>query len=666
MTAATSSESEQRPTNIAEAATGETTSPLSLPVLALGLAACTALPARVAIASEQGFGLGRLLYLAGGLAGDVAVVAPFFLLVLLVRPRRSVPLLVLAAVVLLLLANGAAEFRLERGIFPGPIDIREGTGHHDFLTAELPAVLAGRFLWMNLLSAGIATWMLVRAPRRMIRSRRALSFAVGAWALLFFASREGHAYCASIQNRDALDSPTGALAAGLLTRNIDGSPASTRALLVRYRGGSPEEIAEGARQMGMAPSLKRPLEEDAPSELIAAARALSALSGDVRKPIIFHVSLESMRADDIHSLVGAAPAELTPFLNDVYGGKNASVAAFEHAHQSGIRTSQALGAVMCGVGAMPFNLSISRDLGVLPLRCAPDVLADAGLDGHAFYGHDFAFDDMATFFRAHHLSLHGRESFDGPRGVWKAIADSAVYEEALTHAGAYNFVLTLSHHAPYTEPDDFAPKDKAAIEALCEARHLHGDNCARLRTLRYADQALARFIAKIESSNDAARTIVIVSGDHTVHQWVPWTSKLEPERELEPASGITRVPFFVHAPFLRGAAGNRFRELAKRTPISNADLPALLLALLDAPLRERLPDASQRWHSLGGSPSTSAHASALHGIDAHGVPFDVSLTTGEVRSKGITMVGLNHENDVLSPLPKNRPAVAFWADVLRR
>ena len=65
----------------------------------------------------------------------------------------------------------------------------------------------------------------------------------------------------------------------------------------------------------------------------------------------------------------AIAASLTPFLTRAVQPDTASTASFSSAHQSGVRTAQALSAVVCGVGALPFHLALGRDLGALPLRC---------------------------------------------------------------------------------------------------------------------------------------------------------------------------------------------------------------------------------------------------------------------------------------------------------
>jgi len=696
---------------------------LALPAVALVLAAASALPSRIAIAGSQSVGAGRAFYLAGGLLSDVAAVGPIFVLVITLlallsssgaaeaetkRVDRGVVMLLAVFAFALFTQNATAEFRIERGVLPGPIDLRQGMGHHDFFTAEAPLLVAGRFLWANLACLAIAVVVALRlrptlepAPTTArLRNARGIATAVALCACLIVASRRADAYCVRMNNRDALASPSAALVAGLLTgARYDGSPSATRALLAEHIG-APGDVVLGAHQLGYPPEsasrlsrassstasdhpLARSLDPEAGApepSLLRAARAFSRAAFTGSTPFVFHVSLESARADDVHALHDDAPRTVAPFLDHVYTADEGAI-AFARAHQSGVRTSQALGAVMCGLGALPFHISASRDLGALPLRCMPDVLADAGFGSRVFYGHELVFDDMASFFSTHRMSLHERRDFpaSAPRGVWDAVSDASVYDAAIDDAdraatddARYSFILTLSHHAPHTAPTDLSPPHRAEIDELCHARGLHGENCERLATLRYADDSLRRFLGRVATSKNAARSIVVIAGDHTVHRAVPWGSADRPE-------GTTQIPLFVWLPpalreRIRGhegfdAAWNELRALARMHPISSADLPSLLLALVSesAPLRA-LP-AEARWHTIGGQ-ATSPHyrsvtgRGVIHGIDAHGFVFDVDAE-GVVQTGEIRMESLRGPADIAEAGPHNRGEIAFLGSFLR-
>ncbi|HRG98254.1 MAG TPA: sulfatase-like hydrolase/transferase [Polyangiaceae bacterium] len=688
-----------------------------LVVCAVGLAVATVLPARVALFLEQE-GATRWLCLGVGLLADAALVAPVITCVTATlvwsgarRPallRAGAPLLAALLALSWLGHNAAMEFRIQRGVFPGPIEAREGLGHGDFLLAELPALLGGRFLPGNVVCAALALALALVARRQLAASSRAwlrrrapLAFVclgVLVSVTLGLGARESSAYGARLHNPGALGSPARTLMVRLFVAgDYDGSPEAVRKLLVAAPA-TPDALALGATHMGLPPAagarlaaaethadctqnpLARPLADEG-TELLGAARAVSrALFGgrDVA-PIVHHVSLESVRADDVHGLAADAPASLTPFLTRAVQPDTASSASFQSAHQSGVRTAQALSAVVCGVGALPFHLALGRDLGALPLRCLPDVLGDAGFVGRVFYGHELVFDDMGTFLRGRGLRAHERRDFpsDAPRGVWDGVSDGPMYDAALAAAAResraqYNFVLTLSHHNPYTTPADAPASVEAAAAAVCAARGLTGENCARLHTLAYADDALGRFVAAVEASADASRTLVVFAADHTTHVWAPWTATPRDD-------ALTRVPLVVWLPeALRreaadpvafAAAWARFRELARERPVSNTDLPSLVLALVgdSAPMASLPP--GRRWHTLGGQ-ATSRHfrsptgEGAVFGVDAHAHPFHV-LSPGVVSTGPAPMEALRSRADVLQARPLDAPAVALWGSFLR-
>jgi len=171
---------------------------------------------------------------------------------------------------------------------------------------------------------------------------------------------------------------------------------------------TPGEAAVGAARMGWPPlrdsapcwphPRARPLDRDAepPPEGAALLGAFERVSEALFDPAdakvaVFQFSLESFRADDLHALNPAAAPGLDPFVNGLYEGPSTplgtnGVLASRKMFQAGVRSAQGVAAMTCGVGTLPYNLSIIRDLDAFPLRCAPDLLAEAGFHGTFFYG----------------------------------------------------------------------------------------------------------------------------------------------------------------------------------------------------------------------------------------------------------------------------------------
>jgi hypothetical protein len=602
------------------------------------------------------------------------------------------------------------EFKLQRGVLPGLVDVRVGASDADFVRSELQLLVLGRYALGNLIAA-LCLVVLARAALRISKNevhvRRRAAKHVALIGILLFAGVHRAAgavehFCDGLHNSEAVASPARVLVSQWM--RADGNDGSAAEIL-RVMKSAPadrEELARGARAFGfdarVADALLAADAKDSPKEICAthplrreldapgppmveAARDLSRalFAGRDVQPVVFHVSFESARGDDVSALAASAPQALTPFVNQAYQSEQA--VAFRHAHQSGVRTAQALGAVMCGMGALPFNLALGRDLGNVPLRCTADVLGGAGFETSAFYGHEFAFDSMASFLKLHGLTLYERQAYPmgAPRGVWRAVSDASVYALALEQASRvppsraqYNFVLTMSHHTPYTLPDDLTESDAAPMRALCAQRGLVGEHCDRIVTLRYASQALGAFVQALEASPLGQRAIVVVAADHTTHQWFPWADR-------EPSQALSQIPVFIWFPSalleqsqdrarVVGAL-SALRHMAGSQAISNADIPALILALLQQSSPLRALGAEGRWHTLGGAATSDSYQSplgngALHGIDAHGALFEVSAD-GTHHPRALVMERLGGPESLRAAPPYSRAPASFLGALVR-
>jgi len=342
---------------------------------------------------------------------------------------------------------------------------------------------------------------------------------------------------------------------------------------------------------------------------------------------VIQLSLESFRADDIHALNRDASPEIDPFTNRLYetalrGGAE-GVLATTKMYQAGVRTAQGLGALTCGIGTLPYNLSIIRDLQPFPARCAGDVLRDAGFKGSFFYGSDATFDEMHHFLGAHgysHIVSQAELPDTLPKGAWGGITDFAVFDEAVKYlsnalaapdaapdaAPELSLVMSLSNHSPYTPPEDLPVTVIERVDrALKTSDHrADGDDRRRLLTHSYTDAAVERFFAALETSSLSERSIVMLSADHSTGESYVWGAYSEGD------DAKARIPFaIVLPPALMARVKNQpglqkaLREVQTRleaAPLSQNDVPAMLLALLSAhPSIKALP-AAARWHTLGG------------------------------------------------------------------
>ena len=634
---------------------------------------------------------------------------------------------VLLSAFMWVISIGATEFRIQRGTYPTLVETLEGLGDVTFVRGSAQIALFERYSQPTLVAVLVWTGTLIAYGHALLRPP---SMPHGEQARPH-ANRGGNLFHVIGAALFSVVSAAVAAAFFFLVRAFAPTPISSGLLppLVRLGAdvGAPRLVSKKAGMRAVLESidvdeplvrrglhwlgfgdtharclfgigsdaacrphpLARPLPGDAmdgdiageraeePTPLVRAFLALSsALFQQRDEPIIvWHVALESFRADDVHALHPAAPAEIAPFVNAVYdepvpGGWRA--VAFPHAYQSGLRTAHAISGLWCGVGALPFQLALSRDLIDLPLRCAPDLLRDAGFKTQLYYGSNASFEHLGEFAERHGVTVTDLSTLPPglPRGAFRAVTDAALLRVALEDSIgggslAYRFVLTLSGHSPFDLPEDLPAERQGSIDAAMAARGrvaLAKEDRRRLVTMNYADGALADFVREIERSPLASRTILLVSADHATSDPSLWG---EPT-----AQGLTKVPLFFYLPAAFIAISKHparvedelrsLQGLASKVPVSINDVPTLLLALLARhPALVQLTPR-RRWHTLGGATS-SAHfggraqaAAQVWGIDASSRVFlvgsdgvDQPIDTGE------HSIAFSAWNDPLGPLLKD-------------
>jgi hypothetical protein len=272
---------------------------------------------------------------------------------------------------------------------------------------------------------------------------------------------------------------------------------------------------------------------------------------------------------------------------------------------------------------------LSRDLFDLPVRCAPDVLRDAGFATRLYYGSDASFEKLDRFAQAHGLEIVDRKRLppELPRGAWRGVTDAALFAAARAAGSGlqYNLLLTLSGHSPFDTPEDAPPWLAERVDEIAKGLPTaRAEDRRRLATLAYTDHALAEWLEK----SNAGRTVFIVSADHATADSTLWGP---PD-----ARSYATVPLFFYFPrdILTDEARAKIDALdriAARTPVSLDDVPTMLLALLSRHgSMQKLPD-ERAWHTSGGG---SARRATVWGIDASSrvftvgreAPFAVAIT----------------------------------------
>jgi hypothetical protein len=633
-------------------------------------------PYRFALAQRAlRLGAGRMEMLAAGLATDVhrvllALAGVFFLASLRRKSRRAATAaMVVAFTVLWVVSVSAAEFRIQRGLYPTWYEAAQGLGDAAFVLSALPTLWLTRYLYPALVAWGLLLTVLVWPGRLGARVApasspgRAFGFTLAA-AVLSVTAFQAQVYrrhiFPALAGLEVEQTPYQRLLATL------GAPVDAkhgmRTLLANTEAPG-DDVVAGARMLGFGDEAGRkllahgggdgckshPLAQRLPppdgaaaattdASLGATLRALStALFAGQERPVhVWHLTIESYRGDDVTALNPRVPRAITPRTNALYENAAADapqVLAAAQMHQAGVRTAHGIAANLCGLGSAAFNLSIVRDLGTLALRCLPDVLADAGFGTQLYYGSDLAFDHMDVFFRFHGLSTFEEEQFPPglPRGVW-GVSDRALLDQALPPgAGAadagrsrYTFLLTLSNHSPNRLPEDLDPAIERRIRAAVEPRagDLAIDDVHRLETMAYSDAMVGEFLDRIEAREQDSNTIVVVGGDHSTGDRFLWDERGAAFRSgLQPNVAYSRIPFLVYFPkatLARASDPARARALLRRlnatlarTPLSQNDIPRLVLDLLAGtrPLQS-LPEP-WRWHTLGGERLAPAAVDAV-------------------------------------------------------
>ena len=629
--------------------TGLTT--LSLLVLAL-------LPSRLAVAMRLRGGtfFERATRAIAGMTLDLsAVLVPlvvllsFVVLLAALVPRRKTlwqhlgaPLFVLPwCFVLYVLTVLQQEVKAERGAFSTMQEITAGAVQTSFVEGTLGFFRYERIWIPAIACGGLALVLLVL---RLRAARREEDLPWRGWAIGFVSvlvmslvlipgAVWMQAKLSARLSRAALGDPLTSMIETTMDLVEHRATLAPSELLLQLEV-TAAEANVGASRMGWPPlgqlpcrphPRARPL--DRASEPLASGAALltafervseALFDGADARVAVFQFSLESFRADDLHALNPAAAPSLDPFVNGLYA-QPTGVLASRKMFQAGVRSAQGVAAITCGVGTLPYNLSIIRDLDAFPLRCAPDLLAEAGFHGTFFYGSDPDYDQMARFLNGHGVpEVVSQDELpeDLPKGAWSGLTDFAVFDEAakrvakgVADAPQFALVMSLSNHSPYTPPEDLPPKVLTRMElAVKESPNRASmDDRRRLLTHSYTDAALERFFAQLDTLGIAERSIVVLLADHSTGEDYVWGPD---SFEHETDAAKAQVPFLIVIPaaFLARVKGRAALEAAmseaqtllNATPLSQNDVPALMLALLKFhPGLRALPEAS-RWHTLGG------------------------------------------------------------------
>jgi len=415
--------------------------------------------------------------------------------------------------------------------------------------------------------------------------------------------------------------PYSALLGALVTTNHLNMVVGVEPILlersVSEADGQSGMAALGLRASPCADGLRvfEPIPIDVPERAVAFQSSLAALAASLRageQPLAFtFIMLESVGADDIHGLDGAAPAGLTPYLDALAGGQGTALVG-RRFYQAGQRTAAAMSALLCGVGTAPLLLAPLRDLPHLELRCWPDLAQEATVGLRFFYAENLEFDRYRGTLQDHGFGyLHVPQEEGRKRGAW-GLSDRELFVDMLADVAATSppsgepagavvrGALTLSTHGPYRVPEDMPEAAAAEARSLAEGVTDSSTNQARLVTVAYLDRALASFVpALLAAEAKAGRVpVVLLVGDHTSGRPVG-------RQKLAAA----RIPvFWIFPPDTDAELLARTQGELDQSAWSQNDLARMILTLLDRTGTLGALPPARRWHSMGGQALSGSFA----------------------------------------------------------
>lgn len=533
----------------------------------------------------------------------------------------------------------AQEVKSERGSFPTMFDLLEGGTNASFVEGTVGFLRYERIWFPAAVGSVLALIVLAIVWRRPVGE-------VGPWKkwAIGLTAGLGSGAAGVLLLAVTLQSLANRFSAAALGDPMTGLVEST-ADIFRHQGpATPRDLVltaelpaiainEGAGLLGWPPSTPgrshphpRTLElTTEPMTSDPRGRALVVAFENIGKALfvegdpsvaVFQLSLEGFRADDVHALNPVAPKEIAPFTTSLYDGSE-GVLTSRKMFQAGVRTAHCLGAMTCGIGTLPYNLSFIRDLHPFPVRCTSDVLAESGFAHSFFYGGDGTFDDMHVFLKEHGFSqvvTQAELPKELPKGTWDGVTDFAVFDEAVKRVAEgvksgpqFSLLMSLSNHSPFTQPEDLPPQVLARVDLALKTavNRADADDRLRLITFSYTDAAVERVFGQLDTLGIAERSIVVLMADHSTGHAYVW-GKSDPETDAAksqlPFALVIPKAFLARArdPIALGVALKEAQALIEEAPLSQNDVPTLLLALMkEHPSVKALPEAA-RWHTLGG------------------------------------------------------------------
>jgi len=191
--------------------------------------------------------------------------------------------------------------------------------------------------------------------------------------------------------------------------------------------------------------------------------------------------------------------------------------------------------------------------------CLPGVLQDEGYSAAAYHAYDGGFWNRNMMYdRMQYDAFYSKKHYKMDEAIGWSLGDDSFFRQSAAimkeqEQPSYSFLITLSSHHPYKIPGAKQKLDVSGIDYWIMRDYL--------QSVRYADEAVGRFIEQLKADGLWDKTIFVLYGDHdnSIREWESFEQVVgKPLNSVERQQMLKQVPLIVRLP--DGAMGGTVRE----------------------------------------------------------------------------------------------------------
>ena len=528
------------------------------------------------------------------------------------------------AFILYFYAVSNSQFFIERGHFPTGFDALNSAGDIKFYLSYLPLLLKKRLIYPTLIVSLpliiLAFQAYLSLPNEKNGFKKSSIQCLGIFVLSLSSSALAfNLYIRSVDffpliiDRETIQTPF-----ALLNQTQQISQRTDIKTWIQKTPREPQVVQKGLHFLGLSQwkenltELNEKLQKIDLGLNLAQPMIQSGLKD--QQMIVWHVILEGFRMDDTKFDDSKAPEAVSPLVSSFYNedlgnrsiwSQTHTALSFTQFYQAGLRTSQGISASLCGMGTLPFSLSLKRDFGKTDLNCLPKIFHELGFHTQFYYGASPTFDKLNVFFADQKTPIDTNNELNEKMN-WKGwgIPDHAFLnyiaekhiEKQDGASSQYNLILTKTNHSPYMAPPDISKDLQKRFDQVVKqiqknkGQSLSDEAQQRLLTYMYTDDASIDFLNKILKSPLGKRSIFVFHGDHSTFHESLW----------DPQKNIMQVGAQVPLTILFPENMAQKRVILNQETFSQNDIPRIIWKLIGTSKQIQSLPLNQIKHSLGG------------------------------------------------------------------